>query len=146
MLGAGTLANPYIIQTPADLQSINNNLTAYYELANDIDMTGFNFTPIGRSYPFYQAHLDGKGYKVSNLRIISTVEYTGFIARSNGGSVKNLGLENIHVESNQDHTAGLMGLNSLSEIVSKCYVTGTIKQTNTLKQYVGGLIGRKVHE
>lgn len=142
MQGAGTSSSPYLISTPSDLQAIDNNLGAYYELANDIDMTGISFTPIGRTYPFFQGYLDGKGHKVTNLRIVSTVEYTAFIARTNGGDIKNIGLENIYVESNNHHVGGLVALNSLSNFISNCWVTGTIKQTSTSKLYCGGLVGR----
>lgn len=142
MQGSGTQSNPFLISSSSDLQAINSNLSSYYELANDIDMIGFNFTPIGRTYPFFSGHLDGKGYKISNLRVVSTIEYAGLIARTNGGSIKNLGLENVYIQSNSDSVGGLIGLNSLSDYISNCYVTGTIKQTNTSKSYVGGLIGR----
>lgn len=143
MLGSGTQTDPYIISTPQDLNLINNNLTAYYELANDIDMSSYgNFTPIGRVYPFFGGHLNGKGYKVSNLSIVSTVEYTAFIARTNGGIIENLGLENVYVESNNHHVGGLIALNSLSERISNCYVTGVVKQTVSSKLYAGGFIGR----
>lgn len=142
MNGLGTQLNPFLISTPDDLQAINNKLSAYYELTNDIDMTAFNFIPIGRVYPFFNGHIDGKGFKISNLKIISNVEYTGFIARTNGGSVRNLGLENVHIESNSDHVGGLIALNSLSDIISSCYVNGVVKQNNISKSYCGGLIGR----
>lgn len=145
MQGAGTESNPYLISTPSDLQSINNNLTAYYELANDIDMSGYPFTPIGRTYPFFSGHLNGKGFKVTNLRVVnSSIQYTAFIARTNGGSVRNIGLENIYIESSMDDVGGLIGLNSFSEVISNCYVTGVVKQTNTSKSYTGGLIGRNL--
>lgn len=142
MQGSGTQSNPFLIFSPSDLQAINSNLSSYYELANDIDMSEFSFTPIGRTYPFFSGHLNGKGYKVSNLRVVSTVEYAGLIARTNGGSIKNLGLENVYIQSNSDSVGGLVGLNSLSDFIENCYVTGTIKQTNTSKSYCGGLVGR----
>lgn len=142
MNGLGTQLNPFLISTPTDLQAINNKLSAYYELTNDIDMTGFNFTPIGRVYPFFQGHLDGKGFVVSNLRITSTINYTGFIARTNGGSIQNIGFDNIYVQSNKDDVGGLIALNSLCDIISNCYVKGTVMQTDTSKSYCGGLIGR----
>ncbi|HWJ80183.1 MAG TPA: GLUG motif-containing protein [Niallia sp.] len=130
------------ISTPQQLQDINNNLTETYELVNDIDMSGFPFTPLGRVYPFFSGHLNGKGFKIKNLRVVSTIEYTGFIARTNGGVVENLGLEDVYIESNNHHVGGLVALNSLSERISNCYVTGTIKQTNSSKLYCGGLVGR----
>ena len=35
-----------LISTPSQLQAMSNNLKESYELANNIDMAGFNFTPI----------------------------------------------------------------------------------------------------
>ena len=35
--GAGTAADPYIVCNIDQLQSVNNDLTAYYELGQDID-------------------------------------------------------------------------------------------------------------
>ena len=37
MLGAGTGADPFIIQDVNDLQNMDLNLAAFYELGNDID-------------------------------------------------------------------------------------------------------------
>ncbi len=143
MLGSGTQLDPHIISTPQDLDAIRNNLTAYYQLANDIDMSGFgNFLPITKSTPQFSGHIDGNGYKIINLSIVDNSEYTAFIGRTNGGSISNLGLENVYVESNTHHLAGLVGLNYKTTI-SNCFVTGTIKNTNTSALYTGGLVGRQ---
>ncbi|MBB6445631.1 GLUG motif-containing protein [Bacillus benzoevorans] len=129
------------ISTPQDLDNIRNNLAGDYELTNDIDMSSFgNFIPIGKS-PQFTGNIDGKGYKIFNLSIVDNSEYTAFIGRTNTGSVSNLGLENVYIESNSHHLAGLVGLNYMATI-SNCYVTGTIKNTNTSSLYTGGLIGR----
>lgn len=37
MTGSGTEGDPFMIYDVNDLQNMNNNLTAYYELANDVD-------------------------------------------------------------------------------------------------------------
>lgn len=143
MRGIGSQTSPYIISSPSDLQAINKNLSAYYELENNIDMSGFSFTPIGRAYPFFQGHLDGKGFVVSNLRIVSSgIDYTGFIARTNGGSIQNIGFDNIYVQSNHDNVGGLIGSNSLSDFIRNCYVQGTVTQTDANKSYCGGLVAR----
>lgn len=71
--GAGTAGDPYIITTPAQLDEIRNDLTAYYELGNSIDMAGYNgFEPIGDWFtaPFTGA-FDGNNFTISNLHIIS---------------------------------------------------------------------------
>jgi len=78
LLGLGTAASPFIIETPDDFNAVRNNLTAYYELANDIDMTGFvNFLQIGTSNTIaFSGRFDGKGRKVSNLSIKNTASFT----------------------------------------------------------------------
>lgn len=141
MQGAGTVANPYLVSTPQDLSEIRNNLSASFELTNHIDMSSFgNFSPIGSDTNNFIGNIDGKGHKIINLKIISKAPYTGFISYPSYGSIKNLGLENVYVESAAGHTGGLVGLNYFSKITN-CFVTGTIKSTST-SSYTGGLVGR----
>lgn len=117
MLGTGTQASPFIIQTPQDVDAIRNNLSAYYELGNDIDMSMWgNFSPIApTSAVRFDGFIDGKGNKILNLSIISTLDATGFIGWSRGDItgcyIKNLGLENVYVESTGNYTAGLIARN-----------------------------------
>ncbi|MCK9577505.1 MAG: hypothetical protein M0R51_16495, partial [Clostridia bacterium] len=44
--GTGEVDDPFVITTATELQSIQNNLTAYYVLGNDIDLSGVTWTPI----------------------------------------------------------------------------------------------------
>jgi M26 IgA1-specific Metallo-endopeptidase N-terminal region/The GLUG motif len=135
MLGAGTQENPYIIETPADLQAIQNNLSAYYELGNNIDMTGYTFMPIGNSTNRFTGTLDGKGYKIINLTInqptIDFVALFGFLQ----GIVKNLALENVNIVGNI-RTGAIAG-QAYQSTIDNCYSTGSIKGS----YLVGGLIG-----
>lgn len=100
MTGSGTLADPYIIYDADDLQAVQNDLAAYYELADDIDASatstwngGLGFLPIGlwvnwgaavpavpyiacagvnwKQTPF-TGHFDGKGHSISDLTIHRT--------------------------------------------------------------------------
>ncbi|MCL2370469.1 MAG: Ig-like domain-containing protein [Firmicutes bacterium] len=83
------------ISTPADLQALqpltqaqNNGL---YMLANDIDMTGIDFTPIGHYESYtrpelnigFTGVLDGNGFAIRNLSMNNS---------TNGGSDRNAGL------------------------------------------------------
>ena len=43
----GTVANPYVIATAAQLAEMSNNLTACYILGNDIDLANAEWVPIG---------------------------------------------------------------------------------------------------
>ena len=40
MTGSGTQEDPYIIENVTDLQNIQNDLSAYYELGGNIDASG----------------------------------------------------------------------------------------------------------
>lgn len=75
MTGTGTDVDPYIISDVTDLQAMENDLTAYYELGGNIDASatsgwnsGAGFLPIGDGGDF-TGHLDGKGYTISDLTI-----------------------------------------------------------------------------
>lgn len=91
MTGSGTYDDPYIIKTAEHLKGINNNLEAYYELGNDIDLGGQIWTPIYDriNNKDFSGTFDGKGYKISNfvleddgeiaLGIFSGIEKTGVV-------------------------------------------------------------------
>ena len=61
--GSGTESDPYIITTPAELQAMQDDLTAYYKLGNDIDLSGINWNTLTS----FQGTLNGAGYTISNL-------------------------------------------------------------------------------
>ncbi|GAI57064.1 unnamed protein product, partial [marine sediment metagenome] len=74
MTGSGTQADPHIIYDIDDLQAMEDDLSAYYELANDIDASatvgwnaGGGFAPIGDSVNEFVGQLDGKGYTIDSL-------------------------------------------------------------------------------
>lgn len=148
MQGTGTQTDPYLISTPDDLNAIRNDLKAYYKLTNDIDMSEWgNWMPIAPSTTNrFEGYIDGKGHKIINLKIISNAEFAAFIGNARGdvsnGYIKNLGLENVYVESDKNNVAGLVALNFKSTITN-CYVTGTIKNTSPTAYFTGGIVGRQ---
>ncbi|QJX61015.1 peptidase M26 [Niallia circulans] len=142
MLGAGTQSNPYIISTPQDLNAIRNNLTAYYELANDIDMSSFgNFASIGKSSPYFRGFLDGKGYKIKNITVNETIGCVGLFGYiSNDSSyIRNLGLENCNISGGDvANWCGAISGALNHGTIENCYATGTVQG----KYMVGGLVGQ----
>jgi The GLUG motif len=137
MLGTGTQIDPYIISTPQDLHDIRNNSTAYYELGNDIEMSNWgNWIPIST----FNGILDGKGFVIQNLITNQTNQYTGFIGQSTNALIKNLGLVNVDVQSNNNYVGGLLARNN-STTIENCFVTGTVKLTSSTMFYNGGLVG-----
>ncbi|EHL78959.1 GLUG motif-containing protein [Bacillus smithii] len=140
MLGVGTQTDPYIIQTEDDLNLINStSLSAYYELGNNITMQN-PFTPIKT----FSGTIDGKGYKIFNLVIDQAKQDVGFVSYLNGGTIKNLGLENVSIQNNGKYTGALCG-ETYNGLIENCYATGTV-QAKTLSSstntFYGGLVGQ----
>ena len=142
MQGAGTQSNPFIISTPQDLNNVRNNLTAYYELANDIDMSSFgNFIPIGKVSPYFKGYLDGKGYKIKNLTINETTGYVGLFGNiaNDSSYIRNLGLENCNISGGDvANWCGAISGALNHGTIENCYATGTVQG----KYMVGGLVGQ----
>ncbi len=86
--GSGTMADPYLVTTAEQLQNMRENLTAHYRLANNIDLAGMDFKPIGRlSGPFTGSFIceqneDGSPkYAIRNLTV--TVAETPYATENN---------------------------------------------------------------
>ena|GEM_PF-2951760 len=131
MRGAGTQSNPYIIETPADLQAIQNNLSAYYELANDIDMAGVQWTPIAPdSTNRFTGTIDGKGHKIINFTINDTTkDQQAFIVWTNAGATfKNIGFENAYVKGRNYNC--IFVARPYMAVFENCYVQGRVEGTS----------------
>ena len=181
--GDGTFDNPILIGTAAELAyfaqqvnagglqlnvangtSINNSdnkdkgfAGLYFALSNDIDLEGYNWTPIGSSYNPFQGHFDGRGHTVKGLTVIGDMSYAGLFGRIVNGTLCNLGVslheDGIKVSSVAGVQAGgIVGLLiGLSGDVSlrNCYVVGNGKVEGTSTDYmshVGGIAGAVVVE
>ncbi len=135
--GEGTSTNPYLIKVPQHLKEINYIPSAYYQVANDIDMTDETFEPIGTSTIPFTGTFDGNGHKITNLTIITEKNNVGMFGSVNKGTIRNFILENINIVStiSNNSIGGLIGYNNGT--ISKVCVTGRISGT----QKVGGLVG-----
>lgn len=76
MTGSGTEGDPYIISDVGDLQDMDLDLDAYYELGCDIDASatsgwngGAGFEPVGDGATPFIGNFDGNGYVISDLWI-----------------------------------------------------------------------------
>lgn len=157
--GTGTEQNPYVITNVDQLQEMNNDLSAYYELGNDIDASstvnwneGEGFRPIGApnlSNPF-KGSLDGKGFTISGLFInhpawypVSQSEsyayYVGLFGEiGREGKLSNLGVENadINVSGSIGFVGGIVARNS--GILNNVYIKGLVGKRGT--DDIGGLV------
>lgn len=150
MLGSGTQANPYIIRTPQDLHDVRSNLTAYYELGNDIDMSSWGlWNPISHYDNVtwvngFSGNFDGKGYKIKNLTIskYDGGVYLGLFGQFINGTLQNVGLENVQINnggSGNNRLVGALVGYAYNATIKNCYASdGSVKAQDES----GGLIGK----
>ena len=128
-----------IITTEAGLQNMANNLTADYELGNDITCTG-SFTPVGDfdGDIGFTGSLDGKGYSIINLTIsLSGTDGVGLFSLADGATISNLTLTSVAIVG--DVSAGaLVGLARNTTTITNCHSSGAISALRV----AGGLVGR----
>ena len=75
----------------AQVNSGNNTLNAV--LANDICLSGNNWTPIGNNSTKYSGNFYGNGHTVSGLTIASTALYQGLFGYTDGAIIRDLSVE-----------------------------------------------------
>jgi hypothetical protein len=140
--GGGTKDDPYIITNVYELQQIERDLTACYELASDIDASatktwnnGYGFTPIGRYSVPFEGVFDGKGHVITGLDINRRCICVGLFGCTGGTSeIRNLGLSDVTV-TGYACVGGLVGFNGGA--IEACYVSGNVSGSTQ----VGGLVG-----
>jgi len=142
MTGSGTLLDPFIIWDVTDLQNMNLDLTAYYELGQDIDASAVNFTPIGVNFT---GSFDGQGHKISKLSIVISAagfQYGGLFD-TNRGIVKDVKLEDVamSITATTFGSAFCGALVAINEnVIDKCSCTGSINSIGATWAYSGGLV------
>ena len=126
--GDGSQGNPYQISTAAQLADLATNVNSgttysgvYFILNNDIDLniaphnTGTGWMPIGWydgfadiEYPF-MGNFNGNNKKITNLFIDdNSRNCAGLFGIINGGSIENLGVENVNINGGHD-VGGVVG-------------------------------------
>ena len=131
------IAQGYTIITTADeLQAMQDNLSGKYILMNNIDLEGYDWTPVGTTANPFLGEFNGNGYVISNLKIIKPDENDlGVFGYTGTSSISNLGLENIEING-KDHCGSLVGQGGGT--VKNCYSTNAVISGRYM---IGGLIG-----
>ncbi|MDD7354111.1 MAG: GLUG motif-containing protein [Oscillospiraceae bacterium] len=137
--GSGTADSPYLISTPAQLQAMNSNVSAYYKLTADINLNGMDFTPIGNADSgAFSGDFDGAGYTISGLSVFSG-KYSGLFG-CNEGVIHDVILDDIYVYGSR-YIGGVVGYNAQTGTVRNCRVNGgEVRSDGGLKErYAGGI-------
>ncbi len=126
------------------------NKTANAILEADIDLSNHTWTPIGVTAmgegvtDGYTGTFDGQGHVISNITFATPTSAMAagiFGTVQSGGTVKNLGVENLTFDNNNyDHrAAGIAGQLYTDSTISDCYViNSTVKASSRV---VGGIVG-----
>ncbi len=115
-------------------------------IANDIDMSGKSYKPIGKNDSFvYTGSVKGNGHTISNLKRENyTGTCLGFIGVAGiGASVQDLNLQSVTLSSVKEGTGYVGGIIGKAKgageaSVKNCTVSGVIKTNET---GAGGIIG-----
>ena len=137
-----------IITNVTALQAMENDLTADYELGNDINASatsgwngGLGFDPVGASGSEFTGSFDGKGFTITDLFINRPAEtLVGlFGLTGNGcGTIQDVGLVDCNITGQQFVGALIGQQDDVGGAVEDCYSTGSIASSDTS---AGGLIG-----
>lgn len=156
--GSGTEADPYLIKTKADLESLNKGISEYgqtfkgdfFKQVNDIDATGFGGIGMGgNSARQLNATYDGGGFAIHNLKIdgvvygddgkadsknsLLAVSFIGFVGEN--GTVKNLTMAGDCSFKAYNYASGIAAVNYGRVINCKNYASCT-----TSTSYAGGVV------
>ena len=91
------------VQTKAGSMSKNFHKETIV-LANDIDLQGAEWEPIGNEGHAFAGTFDGQEHTVSNFKVTEKAGWAGLFGRVQVGTVNNLNVKNVTIEAN--HYAG----------------------------------------
>jgi hypothetical protein len=138
--GTGTQTDPYLLESPEQLDGVRQYLDKHFRQIADIDLSGYSsgagWQPIFDWEDGFCGSLDGNGFKIVNLTINRTgTNYIGLFGNVfENSTLINLALENVNIKG-KDGTGSIAGYN-LGEIIN-CYATGIVEGN----METGGLAG-----
>ena len=146
--GAGTAKDPYKLTCSNDFKLIDNQPSAYYEVANDIDFLSIPFEGPKRAFT---GKLDGKGYTLRNLCVMGRGLFNEV---KDSAKISNIKLENpilLLSDQNIEIASGVLansmqggvdeaGVASYASL-SNVHVKSPIIKAKGYKEIVGTIVG-----
>ena len=132
----------------AGLATLVNSGYSFYgktiNLGNNIDLEGYDWTPIGGVNNAFKGTFNGNQYIIYNMTITGTYRSAGLFGNSINATFSNLGLENVNI--NVDYSGGDAFVGALAGVVdngtvTNCYMEGSVASTNNDQHPTGGLVG-----
>ena len=125
------------ITNEAQLRAISEDLNGSYILTEDIVLSQ-EWTPIGAESAF-RGTLDGGEYIIYNLKITNASGNTlGLFAKTNGATIKNLGVDNAEILGGTGITAGIFVGEATKTTITNSYIANTnIECSGNVGSFVG---------
>ena len=134
----------YIVTTAEGLKAVadianNGNLGINITLTENINLTDMDWTPIGIDYNHqYTGTFNGGDHTITGLTVTGSDQYVGLFGHiGSGGTVKDVTLEEVKIESNNDMSAvgGVAGRSYGT--LENCSVSGSVSGSGI----AGGVVG-----
>ena len=157
--GSGTVNDPYLIETAANLaylaQKVNEGYQAqgqavfknvFFLMTDDLDLNNINWTPIGNVNMNMQGYyfagiFDGWYHNIDHLKIQSSADVCGLFCGLGGeqgapggsgtGVIKHLSVTNGDITSTGTGVGGIVGAIAGEAFVYQCSFSGTISVSNS---------------
>ena len=123
----------------------------YFALAADIDLSDYDWTPIGNATNPFNGNFDGRGHCVNGLKVetVSGSAYAGLFGCTSVGILRNLGvrLADAGIQANSaDGSAYVGGIAGYAHNIFNCYVVGEGAigvSSSEMGDYIyaGGIVG-----
>lgn len=136
----------YIVSSPAAFEAwateVQSDLSLNCTLADDITLPvvtdgGSNWTPIQG----YAGIFDGGGKTITGLTLNKSTMNVGLFASiAEGGTVKNLTLDDVNITASSSNVGAIAGENRGT--IENCSVSGSVTSSRMSSNYVGGIVGR----
>lgn len=128
----------------AKLVNEGNNFSGKtVELAADIDLTGYVWTPIG-SGKHFAGTFNGNNHKVTGMSVFAAgIGYAGLFGYVSGGTVQNVHVVGKVTAMNVSDVGGIVGQVGANSVVQNCLSEVTVTATGK-STAVGGVVGTSV--
>ena len=140
--GSYTVTTAEGLKNIAELVNEEWKLDINITLTDDIDLKGIDWTPIGIDYNHqYIGTFDGNGKTITGLTVTGSDQYAGLFGRiGTGGTVKNVTLKEVKIESDNDlsDVGGVAGWSYGT--LENCSVSGSVSGRGQ-NSIVGGVVG-----
>jgi hypothetical protein len=143
--GDGSESDPYEISNVSELQAMEDDLDANYELVSDIDASqtaqfndGRGFDPVGDGSGDFKGNFDGNGFQITQLIIDrgTSGEEVGLFGEVDSAVIESVHLDSVDITGNRS-VGALAGFLEQDTTVRRVSANGSVSgEINT-----GGLIG-----